>query len=99
MISNDYTFYVDGRNGEEDLGIPGRVYLNKCPECTPDVEYYSVKENPQRDRALRCGVGQSCTLPVIEHSSQICVGVLELVGRFCLGPTLDSLDAAFQVCR
>ncbi|XP_057511347.1 protein NLP6-like [Actinidia eriantha] len=96
MISKDYTFYVDGRNGEDDLGIPGRVYLNKCPESTPDVEYYSVKEYPQRAHALRCGVRQSLTLPVIEHSGQICIGVLELVGRFCLGPTLDRLDAAFK---
>ncbi|GFS38073.1 NIN like protein 7 [Actinidia rufa] len=96
MISKDYTFYVDGRNGEEELGIPGRVYLNKCPECTPNVEYYSVKEHPQRNRALRCGVRQSWTLPVIEHSSQICVGVLELVGGFWLRSTLDSLYTAFQ---
>ncbi|PSS11219.1 hypothetical protein CEY00_Acc15549 [Actinidia chinensis var. chinensis] len=88
MISKDYTFYVDG---EEELGIPGRVYLNKCPECTPNVAYYSVKENPQRDYALRCGFRQSWTLPVIEHSSQICVGVLEIVGGFWLRSTLDSL--------
>ncbi|XP_057511320.1 protein NLP6-like isoform X2 [Actinidia eriantha] len=96
MISKDHTFYVDGRNGEEELGIPGRVYRNKCPECTPNVEYYSVKEHPQRDCALRCGVGQSWTFPVIEHSSQICVGVLEIVGRFFFWSALDRLNAAFQ---
>ncbi|XP_057511332.1 protein NLP7-like isoform X2 [Actinidia eriantha] len=97
MISKDYTFYVDGRTGEEELGIPGRVYLNKCPECTPNVEYYSVKEYPQRDSTLRCGVRQSWNLPVIEHSSQACVGVLELVGQFWLGEISDSVDDAFQV--
>ncbi|XP_057511338.1 protein NLP6-like [Actinidia eriantha] len=96
MISKECTFYVDGMNGEEDLGLPGRVYLNKYPECTPDVSYYSVKEHPQRDHALHCGVKQSWTLPVIEHSSQICVRVLELVGGFWLRSTLDSLFAALQ---
>ncbi|GFS38065.1 NIN like protein 7 [Actinidia rufa] len=88
MISKDYKFYVDG---EEDLGIPGRVFRNKCPEYTPNAEYYSVKEYPQRDHALRCGVRQSLTLPVIKHSSQICVGVLEIVGEFLFRDTFDSL--------
>ncbi|PSS11212.1 hypothetical protein CEY00_Acc15556 [Actinidia chinensis var. chinensis] len=92
MISEDYTFYVDG---EEVLGIPGRVYRNKCLECTPNVKYYSVKENPQRDCALRCGVEQSLQVPVIEQSSHICVGVLEIVGQFWLRDALY-LNDAFQ---
>ncbi|XP_057511590.1 protein NLP6-like [Actinidia eriantha] len=94
MISKDYKFYVDG---EEDLGILGRVYRNKCSEYTPNVSYYSVKENPQRDLALRCEVRKSLTLPVIERSSQMCVGVIELVGRFLLRRTWDSLYTDFQL--
>ncbi|XP_057511836.1 protein NLP7-like isoform X3 [Actinidia eriantha] len=93
MISKYYKFYVDG---EEELGIPGRVYRNKCPAYTPNVEYYSVKEHPQRDLALRCGVRKSWNLPVIERSSQMCVGVIELVGEFWLKSPWDSLYTAFQ---
>ncbi|XP_057511322.1 protein NLP6-like isoform X2 [Actinidia eriantha] len=93
MTSKDYKFYVDG---EEDLGIPGRVYRNKCPEYTPNVEYYSVKEYPQRDRALLCGVGQSLHLPVIEQSSQICVGILEIAGEFSFWGTSDYHCDVFQ---
>ncbi|GFS38078.1 hypothetical protein Acr_00g0055500 [Actinidia rufa] len=96
MLCKDYKFYVDGRNGEEELGIPGRVYRSKCPECTPNVAYYSVKENPLRGRALFCGVRQSLTLPVIERSSQMCVGVMELVGEFCFWSFSHLVYAAFQ---
>ncbi|XP_058203644.1 protein NLP6-like isoform X2 [Rhododendron vialii] len=77
MKSMEYKFYGD--IGEEELGLPGRVFLYKLPESAADVQYYSVKEYPQRDDASRCQVRASWALPVFEHSSQICVGVLELV--------------------
>lgn len=54
LISKEYEFYGDADTEAEEIGLPGRVFLNKFPETTPNVEYYSVREYPQRDHALRC---------------------------------------------
>jgi len=72
-------FYADAESGEEQLGLPGRVFLHQFPESIPKVEYYTPREYPQRDLALRCEIQGSCVVPVFEHSSQTCVGVLEIV--------------------
>ncbi|KAF7116983.1 hypothetical protein RHSIM_RhsimUnG0007400 [Rhododendron simsii] len=71
-------FYADAESGEEQLGLPGRVFLNKLPECTPDVWHYTLKEYPQRDLAFHCDIYKSWALPVFEQSSHTCVGVLEI---------------------
>ncbi|KAI8569806.1 hypothetical protein RHMOL_Rhmol02G0305200 [Rhododendron molle] len=73
------SFYADAQSGEDQLGLPGRVFLNQLPESTPDVKYYSLKEYPQRDLAFRCRINDSWGLPVFRRSSHICVGVLEIV--------------------
>ncbi|KAF7113070.1 hypothetical protein RHSIM_RhsimUnG0164000 [Rhododendron simsii] len=73
------SFYADAECAEEQLGLPGRVFLNQLPESTPYVKHYTLKEYPQRDLALRCKIGSSLALPVFEHSSHTCVGVLEIV--------------------
>ncbi|KAF7150300.1 hypothetical protein RHSIM_Rhsim02G0245400 [Rhododendron simsii] len=78
---NNY-FYADAECEEEQLGLPGRVFLNKLPESTPDVGLYTLKEYPQRDLALCCKIEGSWAVPVFEHSSHTCVGVLEFVSRY-----------------
>ncbi|KAF7151538.1 hypothetical protein RHSIM_Rhsim02G0246400 [Rhododendron simsii] len=70
--------YADAECGEEQLGLPGRVFRNKLPEHAPDVGLYTLKEHPQRDLALRCEIVLSWALPVFEQSSHTCVGVLEI---------------------
>ncbi|KAI8569814.1 hypothetical protein RHMOL_Rhmol02G0305800 [Rhododendron molle] len=82
LVSKDYKFYADAESGEEELGLPGRVFLQKLPESAPSVKYYSEKEYPQRDDALRCNINGSWALPVFEHSSHNCVGVLEIVSLY-----------------
>ncbi|KAI8555745.1 hypothetical protein RHMOL_Rhmol05G0198700 [Rhododendron molle] len=72
-------FYADAESGEQQLGLPGRVFLHKFPECAPSVKHYSLKEYPQLDLALRCKIKGSWALPVFERSCETCVGVLELV--------------------
>ncbi|CAL5392805.1 unnamed protein product [Camellia sinensis] len=59
--------------------LPGRVFKHQFPESTPNVEFYSITEYPQRDDALRCQVQQSLAFPVFESSTQRCVGVIEVV--------------------
>ncbi|XP_058203706.1 protein NLP7-like isoform X2 [Rhododendron vialii] len=82
------SFYADAECAEELLGLPGRVFLHQFPESTPDVMYYSLKEYPQRDLALRCKIGSSWAGPVFDHSSHACVGVLEIVSPCFMFPVL-----------
>ncbi|KAG5512924.1 hypothetical protein RHGRI_038655 [Rhododendron griersonianum] len=78
----DNSFYADAECAQEQLGLPGRVFLNQLPESTPDVWYYTRKEYPQFDLASSCGISGSWALPVFEHSSHTCVGVLEIVSKY-----------------
>ncbi|KAG5563517.1 hypothetical protein RHGRI_006075 [Rhododendron griersonianum] len=73
------SFYADAECAQELLGLPGRVFLHQLPESTPKVELYTLEEYPQLDLALRCGIQSSMAVPVFEHSSHTCVGVLEIV--------------------
>ncbi|XP_028119474.1 protein NLP7-like [Camellia sinensis] len=79
MISKDYKFYMDSESSDEQLGVPGRVFKHGLPECTPNVEYYSIKEYPLRDHALLCQVEHSWAVPMFELSTHLCVGVLQIV--------------------
>ncbi|XP_058203701.1 protein NLP7-like isoform X2 [Rhododendron vialii] len=72
-------FYADAECAQELLGLPGRVFLNQLPETTPHVEHYTLKEYLQRDLALRCEIRSSWAVPVFDHFSHTCVGVLEIV--------------------
>ncbi|CAL5390434.1 unnamed protein product [Camellia sinensis] len=76
MICMDSKFDIDLDGG---TSLPGRVFKHQFPESTPNVEFYSITEYPQRDGALRCGVRQSLAFPVFESSTQRCVGVIEVV--------------------
>ncbi|KAA8545370.1 hypothetical protein F0562_020154 [Nyssa sinensis] len=82
--SLEYKSFVDGES-EEELGFPARVYRQKWPESTPNVQYYSTKQHPWCDRALGCKNLALLALPVFESSGNFCVGVLEVVG-----PLLDT---------
>ncbi|KAI8569859.1 hypothetical protein RHMOL_Rhmol02G0309800 [Rhododendron molle] len=73
------SFYADAECAQEQLGLPGRVFLHQFPEFTPHVKHYTLKEYPQRDLALRCSIVSSWAVPVFDHSSHTCVGVLEIV--------------------
>ncbi|CAL5442730.1 unnamed protein product [Camellia sinensis] len=79
MISKDYKFYMDTESSDEQLGVPGRVFNHGLPESTLNVEYYSIREYPLRDHALRCQLKQSEAIPLFDPSTHLCVGVLEIV--------------------
>ncbi|KAK3026503.1 hypothetical protein RJ639_041800 [Escallonia herrerae] len=66
--------------GGKDEGPPGRVFRNKLPEWTFDVQNYSTVDYPQRDDAAVLGtIRGSLAMPVFEPSCELCIGVLELV--------------------
>ncbi|KAK4418455.1 protein NLP6 [Sesamum alatum] len=87
----------------EELGPLGRVFVNGQPESSPDVRFYSIKEYPLREHALRCGVRRHMVLPVFELQQQsACVGVLELVSfntelLLMYFELCQSLDDAFKI--
>ncbi|KAL1342496.1 hypothetical protein HN51_029045 [Arachis hypogaea] len=97
-VSLMYVFSADGEK-EESLGLPGRVYQQKVPEWTPDVQYYSTKEYPRRDHAQHYNVRGTLALPVFEPSMQSCVGVLELImtsQKINYAPEVDKICRALE---
>ncbi|XP_072965278.1 protein NLP3 [Typha angustifolia] len=77
-VSLMYMFSIDGDN-DTDLGLPGRVYRQKVPEWTPNVQFYSSMEYPRLTHALSNNVRGTVALPVFEPSAQSCVAVIELI--------------------
>ncbi|KAF5947278.1 hypothetical protein HYC85_013235 [Camellia sinensis] len=80
MICMDSKFDIDLDGGKTcEQHLPARVFNHQFPESTPNLEFYSITEYPQRHDALRCGLRQSFASPVFESSTQRCVGVIEVV--------------------
>ncbi|AQK91209.1 Protein NLP6 [Zea mays] len=73
-----YMFSVDGENAG-DLGLPGRVYKQKVPEWTPNVQYYSSGEYQRLNHAISYNVHGTVALPVFDPSAQSCIAVVELI--------------------
>lgn len=99
MVSLMYKFSADGENDRE-LGLPGRVFRQKFPEWTPNVQFYSDREFSRLNHALNYNVRGTLALPVFEPSGQACVGVLELImtsQKINYAPELDKVCKALQV--
>ncbi|KAM7259850.1 hypothetical protein ACFE04_015591 [Oxalis oulophora] len=97
-VSLMYMFSVDGLN-DGQLGLPGRVFQQKMPEWSPNVQYYSNKEFSRRDHALHYNVQGTLALPLFEPSGYSCVGVLELImtsPKIHYAPEVDKVCKAFQ---
>lgn len=78
-ISEKYQF-----SAEEDCkalvaGLPGRVFIDKVPEWTPDVRFFRSDEYPRVDHAQEYDVRGTLALPVFERGSRTCLGVIEVV--------------------
>ncbi|KAL0382817.1 UNVERIFIED_CONTAM: protein NLP6 [Sesamum calycinum] len=64
---------------EEEVGPPGRAFMNRHPESSPDLRLYSTKEHPLRDLTASCGLSEYVAWPVLDLSLTQCLGVLELL--------------------
>lgn len=77
-ISVNYQF-----SAEEDckdlVGLPGRVFLGKVPEWTPDVRFFRSEEYLRVNHAQMWDVRGTLALPVFEQGSRTCLGVIEVV--------------------
>ncbi|GAU49656.1 hypothetical protein TSUD_291540 [Trifolium subterraneum] len=97
-VSLMYMFSVDGEN-DEILGLPGRVFQQKLPEWTPNVQYYSSKEYSRLNHALHYNVRGTLALPVFEPPGQSCVAVLELImtsQKINYAPEVDKVCKALE---
>ncbi|GAB4838660.1 hypothetical protein Ancab_028204 [Ancistrocladus abbreviatus] len=77
-VSEKYQFSAD-EDSKETLGLPGRVFLRKVPEWTPDVRFFREEEYPRISYAHMYDVRGSIALPVFERGSGNCLGVVEIV--------------------
>ncbi|XP_059647382.1 protein NLP2-like isoform X2 [Cornus florida] len=77
-VSTSYSFAAE-ENSEELVGLPGRVFLKKLPEWTPDVRFFKREEYPRVNYARQYNVRGSLALPVFERGSGTCLGVVEIV--------------------
>ncbi|KAK3195528.1 hypothetical protein Dsin_026838 [Dipteronia sinensis] len=77
-VSKTYHFAAD-EDSKELAGLPGRVYLGRLPEWTPDVRFFRSDEYPRVDFAQQFDVHGSIALPVFERSSGTCLGVVEVI--------------------
>ncbi|XP_029119702.1 protein NLP1 isoform X2 [Elaeis guineensis] len=77
-VSTQYQFSAE-ENSNVAVGLPGRVFLGRVPEWTPDVRYFSHYEYPRVNDAQRYDVRGSLALPVFDRNSRSCLGVVEVV--------------------
>ncbi|KAH0871080.1 hypothetical protein HID58_078102, partial [Brassica napus] len=98
MISLTYMFSVDS-DCDIELGLPGRVFRQKLPEWTPNVQYYSSKEFSRLDHALHYNVRGTLALPVFNPSGESCIGVVELImtsEKIHYAPEVDKVCKALE---
>lgn len=77
-VSESYSFPAE-EDSEGSIGLPGRVFLGKLPEWTPDVRFFRRDEYRRVGLVQKYNVGGSFALPVFEQGSGTCLGVVEIV--------------------
>ncbi|CAH8384095.1 unnamed protein product [Eruca vesicaria subsp. sativa] len=97
-VSVSYNFLAD-EGSKESVGLPGRVFLGKLPEWTPDVRFFRSEEYPRIKEAQKCDVRGSLALPVFESGSGTCLGVVEIVTttqKMNYKPELENICKALE---
>ncbi|KAI5082004.1 hypothetical protein GOP47_0001747 [Adiantum capillus-veneris] len=95
-LSTSYTFPAEEGSLGDSVGLPGRVFLKKIPEWTPNVQFYSQSEYLRVFDAKCCSVRGSLALPVLEKASGSCLAVIELV---MLVEKVDYSSEIESICR
>ncbi|OAY76132.1 Protein NLP1 [Ananas comosus] len=97
-ISANYQFSAEV-DCEGALGLPGRVFLGKLPEWTPDVRLFTPYEYPRVNYAQCLDVRGSVAIPVFERGNCSCLGVVEVVmitQKMNYDSELNSICSALQ---
>ncbi|KAI3797061.1 hypothetical protein L1987_39751 [Smallanthus sonchifolius] len=77
-ISESYHFPADG-DPKDIIGLPGRVFMGKVPEWTPDVRFFKTEEYPRVVHAKQYDVRGSVAVPIFDQDRKSCLGVIEVV--------------------
>ncbi|EOA17947.1 hypothetical protein CARUB_v10006357mg [Capsella rubella] len=88
--SAGYSFAAE-LGSDQPVGLPGRVFLRRMPEWTPDVRFFTSEEYPRIGYARMYKVRASLALPLFQGASGNCVAVMEMV------TTRRSLEHASQL--
>ncbi|CAA0842008.1 Protein NLP5 [Striga hermonthica] len=97
-ISVNFQFVAD-EDSKEVVGLPGRVFMNRAPEWTPDVRFFTCDEYPRVGHAQRFDVRGTLAVPVLEEGSRNCLGVIEVVltkQKIQYRPELESVCEALE---
>ncbi|XP_057526134.1 protein NLP2-like isoform X1 [Amaranthus tricolor] len=90
-VSEKYEFLVDEDTKQALGSFPGRVFLGKAPEWTPDVRLFREEEYPRSVYAFKYDVRGSIALPIFEKDNDHSLGVVEII------MTTDKFDYRPQV--
>ncbi|PAN13681.1 hypothetical protein PAHAL_2G356900 [Panicum hallii] len=77
-VSTKYQFSADVKSGDSP-GLPGRVFIGRLPEWSPDIRYFTSYEYPRVRDAQYLDIHGTMGLPVFEKESYNCLGVIELI--------------------
>ncbi|KAL2608959.1 hypothetical protein R1flu_027532 [Riccia fluitans] len=97
-VSANFVFPTE-KGSSEYPGLPGRVFLTRAPEWTPNVLYYSSHEFLRVSYAEQCDVKGTLAVPVFEETSNMCLAVIELImksEKVQYGPELDIICRALK---
>uniref|UniRef100_A0A7N0UT24 Uncharacterized protein n=1 Tax=Kalanchoe fedtschenkoi TaxID=63787 RepID=A0A7N0UT24_KALFE len=95
-ISLNFQFSAE-KNSNVTEGMPGRVFLGKVPEWTPDVRFFKSDEYARVGYAQTFNVRGTLALPVFDRGSRTCLGVIEVVTtKQMVKAELDSVCQALQ---
>lgn len=97
-VSTTYTFAAE-EAPDAFPGLPGRVFMRRMPEWTPNVQFYNKNEYLRVHHARDYNVHGSIAVPVFERDTQSCVAVVELVTtteKFNFNKDIDNLCQALQ---
>ncbi|GLJ16042.1 hypothetical protein SUGI_0266360 [Cryptomeria japonica] len=97
-VSTNYTFAAEEIPGSFP-GLPGRVFLRRMPEWSPNVQLYSGSEYLRVNHAREYNIRGSIAVPVFEPDGQSCVAVVEVVTtaeKFSFKSEVDNLSKVLQ---
>ena len=100
VVSTFFKFSAEGDSKTAPTGLPGRVFLGKLPEWSPDVRLFSDEEYPRVGYARQCDVRGSLGVPIFNAGGQTCLGVIEVVmtiERMNYRSDCDQICGALQV--
>ncbi|KAJ6897300.1 protein NLP2-like isoform X1 [Populus alba x Populus x berolinensis] len=97
-VSTAYHFQAE-EDARSSVGFPGRVFMEKLPEWTPDVRLFRSEEYPHKDHAVQHNIKGSLALPLFKQGSKTCLGIVEIattIQKISYRPELEDICKVLQ---